>query len=545
MAVELIKYTDSLREGTDKINKAIQQANNAEINSTEAKNKAVEALEQANDTQTQLDTIVINGDSSVEAAQARVSTNDTGSTTTFPTLKQRLDSEHNELASKIIEREQEIKVINKKIERTKFLDLQEPLYIAHRGGSNIFPENTLEAYEGCLSMGLNIIELDVQQLADGTLGVIHDSTMQRTTNKSGYVYNFSTMGFKNAVVDILPGWSNVNCPLLEDVLNRFGNNAIYIIESKDTKSSQKIVDTLKKYRLEEYAMVTSFSLPDLRNIEGEGIPRLLATESLDPFEIVNAGVEYVGVSTTVSEAYIQNCIGAGLKVIVYTVNRRYERDHFLNIGVSGFFTDDPLYVQGKSPSLSMDPFGEQVYSHGMIPTPRDANTLSGGRRGGFVLADKFGWIETDEVDYFNDFTLQGWAGELPTNFSLTAKMTLYKSVHPTYWGAFVFCTQDDIYIDHSSSTLRGGYNLLLRENGNLQLYKRVNGITTLIKEVATTTLIEGQTAAIKVDVSNTNITVTRTDTGHSFTAVDNTFRNGYLHLGRRVSGILFNDINIS
>lgn len=101
MVVELIKYDDSLREGTDKINKAIQQANNAEINSTEAKNKAVEALEQANDTQTQLDTIVINGDSSVEAAQARVSTNNEGETTSYTVLKERLDTEHNKLQQDI------------------------------------------------------------------------------------------------------------------------------------------------------------------------------------------------------------------------------------------------------------------------------------------------------------------------------------------------------------------------------------------------------------------------------------------------------------
>ncbi|MFS8652610.1 MAG: glycerophosphodiester phosphodiesterase family protein, partial [Caldibacillus sp.] len=121
-----------------------------------------------------------------------------------------------------------VEEISDKVERVKFSELQEPIYIAHRGGANIFPENTLEAYGCCLSMGVNVIELDVQQLADGALAVMHDTTMNRTTNRSGYVRNYSTMGFKRAKVDILPGWDDVHPPLFEEVLSRFGNNAIYI-----------------------------------------------------------------------------------------------------------------------------------------------------------------------------------------------------------------------------------------------------------------------------------------------------------------------------
>src|SRR5690606_12064194 len=97
-------------------------------------------------------------------------------------LKQRLDSEHDKITAQLAENERNIARVENKIDRIKFSDLQEPIYIAHRGGANIFPENTLEAYEGCISMGVNIIELDVQQLADGALAIMHDTTMDRTTN---------------------------------------------------------------------------------------------------------------------------------------------------------------------------------------------------------------------------------------------------------------------------------------------------------------------------------------------------------------------------
>src|SRR5690606_20454395 len=159
---------------------------------------------------------------------------------TASSLNAKIDEKHQNVVTQLAENERNIVRVENKIERIKFSELQEPIYIAHRGGANIFPENTLEAYEGCLSMGVNVIELDVQQLADGALAVMHDTTMDRTTNRSGPVNNYSTMGFKRAKVDILPGWNDVHPPLLEEVLSRFGNNAIYIIESKDRKSAKKI-----------------------------------------------------------------------------------------------------------------------------------------------------------------------------------------------------------------------------------------------------------------------------------------------------------------
>src|SRR5690606_26721418 len=66
------------------------------------------------------------------------------------------------------------------IHRLTSSDLHESIFIAHRGGSNIFRAYTLEAYGGCLSMGVNVIEQDVPPLADGALAVIHSQTMHGT-----------------------------------------------------------------------------------------------------------------------------------------------------------------------------------------------------------------------------------------------------------------------------------------------------------------------------------------------------------------------------
>src|SRR5690625_4654809 len=87
MPIEHIEETDNLNEGRVKLNAAIDGANAADVTSQAADTKATQALANSESTQTQLDTIVVNGDSSVEAAQARVDEKGVP----HPTLKARIN----------------------------------------------------------------------------------------------------------------------------------------------------------------------------------------------------------------------------------------------------------------------------------------------------------------------------------------------------------------------------------------------------------------------------------------------------------------------
>jgi glycerophosphoryl diester phosphodiesterase len=60
-----------------------------------------------------------------------------------------------------------------------------PLVIAHRGGAGLWPENTLEAFRGALTLGVDVLEIDVQSSADGAFVVLHDATVDRTTDGRG------------------------------------------------------------------------------------------------------------------------------------------------------------------------------------------------------------------------------------------------------------------------------------------------------------------------------------------------------------------------
>ena len=67
-------------------------------------------------------------------------------------------------------------------------DLTYPLVVAHRGGANLFPENTMAAYEGAAALGCQAVEAgDLQLTSDGALVAMHDTTVDRTTDGSGKI----------------------------------------------------------------------------------------------------------------------------------------------------------------------------------------------------------------------------------------------------------------------------------------------------------------------------------------------------------------------
>jgi len=71
------------------------------------------------------------------------------------------------------------------------LPKERPVVIAHRGGAHLRPENTLDAFGGALKVGADVLEMDVHLSADGTPVVIHDATVDRTTEGAGLVSSFT------------------------------------------------------------------------------------------------------------------------------------------------------------------------------------------------------------------------------------------------------------------------------------------------------------------------------------------------------------------
>jgi glycerophosphoryl diester phosphodiesterase len=95
-----------------------------------------------------------------------------------------------------------------------------PILIAHRGGSFEAPENTMAAFRHAIGLGMRFVELDVQMSSDGELMVIHDETLDRTTDGAGEVrdYTFEELRQLDAGARFAPEYAGERIPTLREVL---------------------------------------------------------------------------------------------------------------------------------------------------------------------------------------------------------------------------------------------------------------------------------------------------------------------------------------
>src|SRR5262245_24640882 len=106
--------------------------------------------------------------------------------------------------------------------------------IAHRGASSYAPENTFSAFELALSLGACELELDVQETADGELVVIHDDTVERTTNGTGAVtgHTLAVLQGLDAGAWFDRRFAGERIPTLDRMLERYSSRARLHIELK-------------------------------------------------------------------------------------------------------------------------------------------------------------------------------------------------------------------------------------------------------------------------------------------------------------------------
>jgi glycerophosphoryl diester phosphodiesterase len=246
------------------------------------------------------------------------------------------------------------------------------LNIAHRGGADIRPEHTLVAYEKALADGADVLELDLHATSDGVIVVMHDDTIDRTTNGTGAIkemtfaelrtydagYNFTT---DEGATFPFRGMGLV-VPTLEEVLVAFPD-VPYLMEIKQAVPS--IVDdfvaitrargvvrqingaafddeVLAELRSKAPEMATSFGEAEVF----EYFAASIREEGIDPNYVPPA--EFLQVPPTrasimvLHERFVPVAHELGLKVHVWTINDEQEMRELINdFDVDGIITDDP------------------------------------------------------------------------------------------------------------------------------------------------------------------------------------------------------------
>lgn len=157
-----------------------------------------------------------------------------------------------------------------------------PLIGAHRGNSAELPENTLAAFRSALALGVDIVECDVHLSADDELIVIHDATLDRTTDGTGAV-----RGHTMAELRALDAGDGLPPPTLDELCEVVASHgaAGLCVEIKQPETpypgiEERVVDALRAHGLTEVAVVISFHHPTVAEVKRLA-PALLTGALLD------------------------------------------------------------------------------------------------------------------------------------------------------------------------------------------------------------------------------------------------------------------------
>ena len=138
-----------------------------------------------------------------------------------------------------------------------------PLSVAHRGHSIAFPENTLTAYRQAIALGVEMIECDVNITRDGRLAMIHDATLDRTTNGSGRVSSatWDEIQRLDAGAKFKPEFAGTRIPSTEETLLLFKEAGIlscFEVKGADVEEAKRIAVALLELFQKHDVLATAF-----------------------------------------------------------------------------------------------------------------------------------------------------------------------------------------------------------------------------------------------------------------------------------------------
>jgi len=243
--------------------------------------------------------------------------------------------------------------------------------IAHRNGRALLPGNTLEAAVNALSVGADILELDIHLSADNVLVVRHDDTIDSTTNGTGKIAEMTLaelslyeVGFNEYDYPEKTAQKGIRIPTLEAFFVGFPAKK-FLIELKpdDAHTGAHLCQLVKKYDLINQVMVGSFSSSVLQHFRKKcpEIPTSLGESEVmwivalnwvglghlydPPGFSVQLPVEHNGIKV-VSRSLVKTLRELNLSLDVWTVNSVHEMKELINLGVNGIITDRPELLNG-------------------------------------------------------------------------------------------------------------------------------------------------------------------------------------------------------
>jgi glycerophosphoryl diester phosphodiesterase len=254
-------------------------------------------------------------------------------------------------------------------EHPYYADRPNVMVIAHQGGNHLWPDNTIFAFQNAADLGVDVLEMDLHITSDEVLVIIHDETVDRTTDGSGEVEQMTLAEIK--ALDAAYRWTRdegttyphrgqgISVPTLEEVFQAFPGQRM-TIEIKKTERSMAapFCAMIRKYNMQERVLVASFHDERLAEFRAE-CPEVATSSARQEttifvlltkawlgglfspeFHSLQVPKESSGI-TVMTPGFVQAAHARNLKVEPWTINDPEQMKLYIEWGVDGMITDRP------------------------------------------------------------------------------------------------------------------------------------------------------------------------------------------------------------
>ena len=215
------------------------------------------------------------------------------------------------------------------------------MIMGHRGAAALEPENTLLSITRAMEIGVDAVEIDVRLSKDKEIVVIHDSTVDRTTNATGPVSSYALKEMKK-----LDAGKGETIPTLDEVIDLIGHKVRLIIELKEEGTERKVVELIKRNNLDDNVYVISFwhslvkTVKEMDSRIKTGV--LLVGCPVDACIATRASANALVMKYTfVNRKFVEIAHEEGLKVFIWNIDDRQLLKAYADMRVDGIGSNDP------------------------------------------------------------------------------------------------------------------------------------------------------------------------------------------------------------
>lgn len=248
-------------------------------------------------------------------------------------------------------------------------DLKYPLVIAHQGGDSLWPGDTLFAFQNAVELGVDVLEMDIHITKDGALILMHDETVDRTTDGTGEIESMTLAELKQ--LDAGYDWSpdegktfpfrgqGITVTALEEVFQAFPDKRMTIEIKKSNASMIKpFCDLIRRYNMQEKVLVASFYDDKMKDFRTECPEVATSSAKQETTQLVLMSKAFLagfyspnflalqvpqesGGITVMTESFVKAAHSRGLAVEVWTINDAETMRKLIGWRVDGIITDRP------------------------------------------------------------------------------------------------------------------------------------------------------------------------------------------------------------